>query len=57
MNIYAGDLYHPPEVYATLPFLPEILEDGGETSVKKRQEEIDLMAIQDNQALLGQAQK
>ena len=47
-------LYHP-QVYATLPFLPgNIGRWWGTDPVKKRQEEIDLMAIQDNQALLGE---
>lgn len=47
-------LYHP-QIYATLPFLPgNIGRWWGTDPVKKRQEEIDLMAIQDNQALLGE---
>ena len=47
-------LYHQ-QVYATLPFLPgNIGRWWGTDPVKKRQEEIDLMAIQDNQALLGE---
>ena len=47
-------LYHP-QVYATLPFLPgNVGRWWGTDPVKKRQEEIDLMAIQDNQALLGE---
>ena len=47
-------LYHP-HIYATLPFLPgNIGRWWGTDPVKKRQEEIDLMAIQDNQALLGE---
>lgn len=45
-------LYHP-QIYTKLPFLPgNTGRWWGTDPVKKRQEEIDIMAIQDNQALL-----
>ena len=47
-------LYHP-QIYATLPFLPgSIGKWWGNNPVAKRQEEIDIMAVQDDQALLGE---
>lgn len=47
-------LYHP-KIYATLPFLPgNIGRWWGNNPAVKRQEEIDIMAIQDDQALLGE---
>lgn len=53
-NICQQYLYHP-QVYATLPFLPgNIGRWWGTDPVKKRQEEIDIMAIQDTHALLAE---
>lgn len=47
-------LYHP-QVYITLPFLPGTIGKWwGNNPVAKRQEEIDIMAVQDDQALLGE---
>lgn len=47
-------LYHP-QIYATLPFFPgSIGKWWGNNPVAKRQEEIDIMAVQDDQALLGE---
>lgn len=47
-------LYHP-QIYATLPFLPgSIGKWWGNNPVAKRLEEIDIMAVQDDQALLGE---
>lgn len=47
-------LYHP-QIYTTLPFLPgNIGKWWGNNPVAKRQEEIDIMAVQDDQALLGE---
>ena len=53
-NICQQYLYHP-QVYATLPFLPgNIGRWWGTDPVKKRQEKIDIMAIQDTHALLAE---
>ena len=53
-NICQQYLYHP-QVYATLPFLPgNIGRWWGMDPVKKRQEKIDIMAIQDTHALLAE---
>ena len=47
-------LYHP-HVYAKLPFLPgNIGKWWGNNPATKSQEEIDIMAVQDDQALLGE---
>lgn len=47
-------LYHP-HVYAKLPFLPgNIGKWWGNNPAMKSQEEIDIMAVQDDQALLGE---
>lgn len=47
-------LYHP-QIYATLPFFPgSIGKWWGNNPVAKRQEEIDIMAVQDDHALLGE---
>lgn len=47
-------LYHP-QIYDALPFFPgSIGKWWGNNPVAKRQEEIDIMAVQDDQALLGE---
>ena len=47
-------LYHP-QIYVALPFFPgSIGKWWGNNPVAKRQEEIDIMAVQDDQALLGE---